>query len=199
MSRVYLSGPMSGIEHHNFPAFNAYAALVRAQGHEVVNPAELNPDPAATWEECLRVDIAELCRCDVIALLPGWESSKGAHLELHTAHRLGLAVELLPPTLCPHMPAILRLVVDEVERAKRKFPMWPSDPLHALAVLGEEVGELTKAVLQHTYEPGKRVSRDDVGGECVQVAAMALRWAVSFYASAYEFKQGKQHYQDGAK
>jgi hypothetical protein len=96
MKRVYLSGPMSGIADHNFPAFNEQAAKLRAAGYEVINPAELNPDPAMTWEECLRVDIRELCTCDAIALMPGWERSKGANLELHIAHRLGLEVMHMP-------------------------------------------------------------------------------------------------------
>lgn len=97
MKRVYVSGAMSDIADHNFPAFNAAAAAeLRAAGYEVINPAELNPDTSMTWEECLRVDIRELCTCDAIALLPGWESSKGANLELHVAHRLGLEVMHLP-------------------------------------------------------------------------------------------------------
>lgn len=94
--RLYLSGGMSGYPDHNFPAFNEQAAKLRAAGFEVVNPAELNPDPSMTWEECLRVDIRELCSCDAIALMPGWERSKGANLELHIAHRLGLEVMHLP-------------------------------------------------------------------------------------------------------
>lgn len=49
-------------------------------------------------------------------------------------------------------------VQDEMARAVAKFPTWPTDPFHALAVLGEEFGELTKAVLQHTYEPHKNVT-----------------------------------------
>lgn len=96
MKRIYLSGPMSGHPDHNFPAFNEQAAKLRAAGFEVVNPAELNPDPSMTWEECLRIDIRELCSCDTIALMPGWELSKGANLELHIAHRLGLEVMHLP-------------------------------------------------------------------------------------------------------
>jgi hypothetical protein len=83
---------MSGVPEHNFPAFNAEAARLRALGYEVVNPAEVNPDVALSWHECLRQDIKLLCDCDTLALLPGWEHSQGAHLELHIAHRLGMTI-----------------------------------------------------------------------------------------------------------
>lgn len=92
--RVYLSGPMSGIEAHNFPAFQAAAARLRALGWSVVNPAEINTDADATWHECLRRDMAALAMCDVLALLPGWQASDGAHLELHVAHRLGIEIAM---------------------------------------------------------------------------------------------------------
>jgi hypothetical protein len=95
MKRVYLSGPMAGLPEHNFPAFHAYAATLRAAGHDVVNPAELD-NAGKTWEGCLRTDLREMCTCDAIALMPGWESSKGANLELHVAHRLGMEVMHLP-------------------------------------------------------------------------------------------------------
>lgn len=90
--RVYLSGPMTGLPDLNFPAFHAHAALLRARGLDVVNPAELTPDKSTTWEDCMRADLAGLTTCDVIALMPGWHTSRGAHLELHIAHRLGLLV-----------------------------------------------------------------------------------------------------------
>jgi hypothetical protein len=92
MKRIYLSGPMSGIAEHNFPAFNAEAARLRDAGLDVINPAEINTDQSKTWEECLRADIKALCDCDVLALMPGWERSNGAHLELHIAHRIGLRI-----------------------------------------------------------------------------------------------------------
>ena len=94
MKRVYLSGPMTGIADNNFPAFHEWAARLRADGFDVVSPAEL-PE-AETWELCLRKDMRELPTCDAIALMPGWERSKGAHLELHVAHRLGMEVMPLP-------------------------------------------------------------------------------------------------------
>ena len=89
---VYLSGPMTGLPDLNFPAFHSAARELRARGFEVVNPAEINPDATMGWEACMRVDIKALCDCDAIALMPGWERSKGAHLELHIAHRLALKV-----------------------------------------------------------------------------------------------------------
>lgn len=89
---LYVSGPMSGLPGLNFPAFHAAAARLRAAGYEVVNPAELNPDPCATWADCMRADIKALMDCDGIALLPGWERSKGATLETQIAWALSMPV-----------------------------------------------------------------------------------------------------------
>lgn len=92
--KLYISGPMTGLPNFNFPAFNAAAAVVRSMGHEAVNPVDINPDSNTPWEVCLRADIKALCDCDGIVLIHGWEHSKGAHLELQVAHRLGLKVLL---------------------------------------------------------------------------------------------------------
>ena len=90
--KIYISGPMTGYADLNMPAFHQAAGMLRQLGHEVVNPAEINSDPGISWEVCLRADIKALCDCDTIAMLSGWEQSKGAHLELHVAHRLGLKI-----------------------------------------------------------------------------------------------------------
>jgi len=92
MKRIYLSGPMSGMPEHNFPAFNAEAARLRALGYDVVNPVDINPDPGVTWHQCLRNDLQALLTCDTLALLDGWMVSQGAHLELHVAHRVGMRI-----------------------------------------------------------------------------------------------------------
>lgn len=96
--------------------------------------------------------------------------------------------------LAPYRPAdVIGGVWNELERAVAKFPTWPTDPLHALAVLGEEFGELTKDVLQMTYEPGK-TSAENVRKEAIQTAAMALRFVASL--DAYIYKAGEQHRQE---
>ena len=92
MKRIYLSGPMSGLPELNFPAFHAEAARLRALGFEVVNPADLNPDPDTGWHECMRNDLKALLDCDTLALLDGWQRSTGAHLEMHVAHRVGMEI-----------------------------------------------------------------------------------------------------------
>ena len=92
MKRIYLSCAMSGVPELNFPLFHSEAARLRALGYDVVNPAEINPDASKSWAECMRDDIKALCDCDAICMLKGWQKSKGAHLELHIAHRMELEV-----------------------------------------------------------------------------------------------------------
>lgn len=92
MKRIYISGPMTWIPESNFPAFNAEASRLRALGFEVCNPVDINPDPATPWHQCMRRDLQELLACDTLALLPGWQRSNGAHLEMHVAHRVGMEI-----------------------------------------------------------------------------------------------------------
>lgn len=83
-------------------------------------------------------------------------------------------------------------VLAEVARATVKFPTWPTDPLHAVAVLGEEYGELNKAVLQAVYEPHKSTPID-VRDEAIQCAAMAVRFLMSL--PIYRYEGCDQHFQ----
>lgn len=95
---IYVAGPMTGHKDLNFPAFHAAAAALRAQGHHVENPAEINadPNPNAQWLDCMRRDIARLVSCDAIYLLPGWSKSRGAALEALCAYSLSLHFEYAP-------------------------------------------------------------------------------------------------------
>lgn len=91
--KIYLAGPMSGITDFNYPAFNRAAKFLRNLGHEVVNPAEIdNGDTSKPREYYLRHDLKSLLDCNAIAVLPGWQSSRGARLEMEVAAQLGLGV-----------------------------------------------------------------------------------------------------------
>lgn len=107
MTTLYVAGPMRGIADFNFPAFfEAEKALVAA-GYEVINPARRDKDngfdPTGmtgdedlselnfSLREALGWDMAAICSdADGIALLPGWEVSKGAKAEEALASALGL-------------------------------------------------------------------------------------------------------------
>lgn len=92
---VYISGPMTDVPQFNHPEFNLAAKALRAIGWAVFNPAENGMPHEAPWAEHMRVDIAQLVRCTHVATLPGWQSSRGAVLEVHIATRLGLEVSTL--------------------------------------------------------------------------------------------------------
>ena len=106
--KVYIAGPMSGRELYNFPAFAAAAERWRAAGHTVITPPEITNrlwqfrhgrdyDPAADraeWGdavtcELFKADLSVVCDVDALALLPGWEQSRGAKMEVAIACALG--------------------------------------------------------------------------------------------------------------
>ena len=115
--RIYLSGPMTGYTHHNFPAFHTAAERLRLADWDVVNPAEnFNGRTDLPRETYLRADFAALIRCNAIAMLPGWEKSDGAKREYLLAFELKLMVidiATLAPMVRPPKP-VLFLVHPEV-------------------------------------------------------------------------------------
>lgn len=88
----YLSGPMSGIAEHNFPAFNEAALTLRGMGFSIINPAETpHPDNTA-WEVCLRRDLIDVVRCVGVIVLQGWMGSRGARMETAVAKALAMPI-----------------------------------------------------------------------------------------------------------
>jgi hypothetical protein len=115
--KVYLAGKMRGVPNFNFPAFMYAAKKLRSDGWTVFNPAERDNERHGTdiskynrtgdesklvakYGFNLRValcdDLTFICtEADAIAMLPGWEDSKGANAELATAKALGLEIIFL--------------------------------------------------------------------------------------------------------
>ncbi|ABM32187.1 DUF4406 domain-containing protein [Paracidovorax citrulli] len=92
MIHLYISGPMTGLPDFNRPAFHQAAAELRAAGYQVTNPAEKDTPTEAPWIEHMRADVKAMMDCDGVALLDGWSASRGANIEVHLAHGLGLPV-----------------------------------------------------------------------------------------------------------
>lgn len=111
--RIYLAGPMTGIPKFNFPKFLAAACALREMGHEVFCPAEndiatYGEEPfmssalgrhddiehlGCTYRAVMKTDLSWICDyAEGIAMLPGWENSKGANAEWALAKCLGLEI-----------------------------------------------------------------------------------------------------------
>jgi len=86
--RVYISGPMTGYPDYNRPAFQNAARNLRLAGHDPIDPSRHPEQPS--WADYMRLDLADLVEADAVALLPGWEASRGARLEVDVAHALGI-------------------------------------------------------------------------------------------------------------
>lgn len=70
---------------------------------------------------------------------------------------------------------IYDMIDNELEFALQKFPKFPCDPLHAIAVVNEESGEATKDALQWCYESDKNKNSLTLKKELIQTAAMCIR------------------------
>ena len=110
---VYIAGPMRGVPHFNFPAFDAAKSYLIGLGYEVWSPADFDReldgfDPykaeyetaegcadfpkTMDFDDVVLRDLTAVTLCDAIALLPGWEKSKGAVAEIAVAHWMGKPV-----------------------------------------------------------------------------------------------------------
>lgn len=139
--KIYIAGPMTGLPGYNYPAFNEVAAMLRAQGYLVENPAE-NPEPACgTWQGYMRNALAQLVKCDTIYILAGWMGSKGARIEARTAYDLGLCIQFAPDALLekPGVHSIRELIqhaADQTRNATWKQVRAMNDLLNIAAVAG---------------------------------------------------------------
>jgi nucleoside 2-deoxyribosyltransferase len=110
----YLAGPMSGRPKFNYPLFDRAAEVLRGQGLTVQSPAEIDGeatrevamksekgdlaefkrDTNETWGDFLSRDVKMIADTDIdaIVVLPEWEMSKGARLEVFVCMTLGYPI-----------------------------------------------------------------------------------------------------------
>jgi len=97
--KYYIAGKMRGLKYYGFPEFDKAKAMLEAEGHDVISPADIDresgTDPMTfpkdyDWDsipdgfdfkECRRRDIEAIESCDGIYLLKNWSHSKGARAE----------------------------------------------------------------------------------------------------------------------
>lgn len=101
----YLAGPMTGYPQFNIPLFECVTAELRAAGYTIVSPVELdstivrevalasadgalenNQIAGETWGEILARDVRLVAdKVDGVIVLPRWNYSRGARLEVFVA------------------------------------------------------------------------------------------------------------------
>ena len=96
--RIYLSGKITGREKEDYTRQFARAEqFYKAGGFDVVNPVKIGEElqkenPDATYSDIMAADLKALSQCTHIALLEGWEESKGANTERTHALKLNLEI-----------------------------------------------------------------------------------------------------------
>ena len=99
--RIYLSGKITGREKEDYTRQFARAeSFYKTGGFDVVNPVKIGEEvlkinPKAEWQDFMIRDLEALRTCTHIALLEGWEDSKGAKMEKAEAEKMGLEIMYL--------------------------------------------------------------------------------------------------------
>lgn len=93
---IYIAGPMTGLPDFNYEAFHEAAAQLagEAPDAEIINPAEnFEGEQGLPYEVYIRKSIEQVLTATELYVLPGWERSRGARLEVLVAQMLGLDVK----------------------------------------------------------------------------------------------------------
>ena len=90
--KIYLSGKITGL-----PILEAIKNFESAENQLkelaiIVNPMRISHYHDRSWQSYMKEDIKALMNCDAIAMLPNFNESKGALIELNLAKSLGFEI-----------------------------------------------------------------------------------------------------------
>ena len=163
---VYVSGPITDHPHGNKEAFMAAAEKVRELGLHVINPSELDEaeqvlteelckiaSGGAEWAKLLIRDILHVTAADAIVAIQGWQTSRGAKLEILIASSLNKPVyyvddlKLIPEDELPQsekegsvlQSAIMKTGPETIARYGHPQEAFTRDAQIVSGLLGKEI------------------------------------------------------------
>jgi len=92
MYGIYISGKMTGIENFNRERFDAVAARLRTEGFTVFSPSEIIGTDDWSWSDYMRVSLKGMMESRALYVLQGYETSKGACIEIELAKQLDMNI-----------------------------------------------------------------------------------------------------------
>jgi len=160
--KVYVAGPMRGLPDNNVRAFREAAETLRSRGLEVVSPVELDDEEGfdhtsdeLTEEHYNRFLARDIVRIlselfaaegqplDALVMLPRWERSKGAALEVHIAREFGLPTYAYP----------------DGERIKRPTEYEPPSDENILEEANRLIGDTGDEAYGHPLDDFRRTAK----------------------------------------
>jgi hypothetical protein len=90
--KIYIAGPITGMEEQARENFTHAAIQLGLDGHEVVNPFDLDHNHDKEWKSYMKVCIKALVECNAIYFLKNWKQSRGAALEYTIAYQMDLNI-----------------------------------------------------------------------------------------------------------
>ncbi|MGN6589481.1 MAG: dATP/dGTP diphosphohydrolase domain-containing protein [Sphingomicrobium sp.] len=188
MATLYIAGPMRGLPEFGFPEFDRAAGLLHEAGHYPVNPA--NHDRANGFDpkgmtgnedlaelgfdltDALTWDLQQVADSDGVAVLSGWENSKGARAEVATAHALGVPVATvtewtypasqrtyIQPDAKPTFKGEIRTVSSTGGEKGTKPERYDLIPIGALATVARLYGRGAQKYAAHNWRKGYEWSK----------------------------------------
>lgn len=87
--RLYVIGPVSGLEEDNRPAFEDARGRLLEAGYEVEIPHDTIP-PGTSWQSAMKHSIKRMFEADAVAMIDGVLRSEGATIERDLCRRIGV-------------------------------------------------------------------------------------------------------------
>lgn len=184
-TKIYISGQMTGMPDLNRVAFNEVEEKLTKKGYIVYNPVKYGDEKKDSREELMKKDFELILDSDKVVVLPNWENSWGAVLEVTFAREIGLPIEDVDGNPVAYIPPLVE--AQKIINADRQWDYGhPIDDYSRTAnmwgeIMGKEglsayqavLGMIAVKISREVHKP-KRDNRLDIAGYAGCLEKIAL-------------------------